>query len=503
MSIEVYDALDALEDTFLDSEFADAHATLAAGKRLQMVGAGPFAIAQNTDGVANTIIAGDGTSVVIPTTPATDVRYHPRDGQTFRNFIYDGTNGGGMLSFDSGDDDLDINITIADCIWSADEDVINLTGATSGITGTWTITDSEFHGTDDSGAGNDTIALLYGEITFNFYNCTVTCIGNGAGALDATAVETADANIVNLYNCAVSNAPVSQPLSISGWSSALHATGTSRINVFGGSLTTNDGAGFLRTLTARASSTGIVAISSTTIRNKSGAQGSTFYPVADTGQILFNMAITGLASATSGASSNASGGDVSWTSPGNIVSSNNSRSSATNSTELSTVQSHYLVATGFGFTTSGNNVTTKIPADATILALRVRMERSSLLNPISTAGLAEDLGLYLVIGGVVQTGTNLLPVAYEYAAEDEVIEFEFPIIATVAEVKATTFGIAYQAEITTGSVGDGEDTNSARVDHITMAVMYTAEPAEQSSGISARSSSSLKSRYGARWRNLV
>src|SRR4051812_31719459 len=88
-------------------------------------------------------------------------------------------------------------------------------------------------------------------------------------------------------------------------------------------------------------------------------------------------------------------GTITWSNPGNILASDNSRATAAlGSTQLT----HYLKASNFGFT---------IPAGATILGILVEIERSA------TSSLAlKDDRVRLVKGGVIQSTDKATATTY-------------------------------------------------------------------------------------------
>lgn len=149
----------------------------------------------------------------------------------------------------------------------------------------------------------------------------------------------------------------------------------------------------------------------------------------------------------------ASFGDVEWINPGNVLSSDNSRAEA----GLSVVEqnSHYLVATDFGFS---------ITAGATIDGIVVEIEksRSDTLDDIA------DGRVRIVKGGAI--GATDRAAAGQWDTTDAYTTYgsstdKWGETWTDTDTNATNFGAAITATSTSGGTG--------RVDHMRITVYYT------------------------------
>lgn len=144
-------------------------------------------------------------------------------------------------------------------------------------------------------------------------------------------------------------------------------------------------------------------------------------------------------------------GTRTWANPGNAASSNNSYAVA--GQPGSVQSSHYLKATGFGFS---------IPAGATIQGIVVEVERKG-----TDALSAVDIAARLVKAGTVQatdrsTGTAF-PATDAYATYGSSSDL-WGTTWTPAQINATDFGFVFQANI--------EPLKDAFVDHIRITVTY-------------------------------
>lgn len=145
-------------------------------------------------------------------------------------------------------------------------------------------------------------------------------------------------------------------------------------------------------------------------------------------------------------------GTVTWSSPGNIVSSNDSKAQATLGVNTS---SHYLTATGFGFS---------IPAGAPILGVTAEIELSA-----SNGVLVYDNSVKIVIGGSVMGTDKARASSTKWPTTDTYITYGggadlWGATITAADVNASDFGVAISAF--------GLSSVTARVDHIRITVTY-------------------------------
>jgi hypothetical protein len=162
---------------------------------------------------------------------------------------------------------------------------------------------------------------------------------------------------------------------------------------------------------------------------------------------------------------NASVGTITWSNPGNITASDDSRATATLGSGDVT---HYLVATGFGFS---------IPGGSTIDGIEVSVEKSHTQG--GTANMfSRDNQVRIVKGGTIgtaedraQTGVNWplntdATVTYGGAAD------LWGETWAATDINAGNFGVAISA--TGVKVGGGQPgTSTARVDHMQITVHFT------------------------------
>ena len=155
-------------------------------------------------------------------------------------------------------------------------------------------------------------------------------------------------------------------------------------------------------------------------------------------------------SAGTGADS-AAVGSAAWSNPGNVTAAD--AQNATASVGIG-IDSHYLVATGFGFA---------IPAGATINGIVTEVKRSSPMGTVS------DEKVRIVKGGSVgstdkASGTSWpTTAAYQsYGSNSDLWGQSW----TASDVNASNFGVAIQAQAA------GLDT--AQVDHVRITIYYSA-----------------------------
>lgn len=172
------------------------------------------------------------------------------------------------------------------------------------------------------------------------------------------------------------------------------------------------------------------------------------------------MADTGAISPTAAANGS---GNVAWSNPENVYASDDSRATAAlagfPSGSASTKQ---LLITGF----TGLSV---LPDNATVDGIKVEIERSV----TSTSGSPRDGPVKLV--GLTGTSSDLAsgttwPTTDAYATYGGPTEKWGFATPSVAEIKASTFGVSLNAQVSTG---EGIST-TVRVDHVRITVYYTA-----------------------------
>lgn len=154
---------------------------------------------------------------------------------------------------------------------------------------------------------------------------------------------------------------------------------------------------------------------------------------------------------------NAGVGTITWTSPGNVLASDDNKATAA---MLQNEITHYLVATDFDFA---------IPTGATIDGIEAKIERN-----VTNANSVKDSSVKLVVGGAV-SGNERADTSTFYPTTDTVATYGGPadlwgLTPTVDQVNATDFGFALACTNTNAS------SRTARVDHMTLTVYYT-EPA--------------------------
>lgn len=172
------------------------------------------------------------------------------------------------------------------------------------------------------------------------------------------------------------------------------------------------------------------------------------------------MADTGAISPT--AAANGVSGNVAWSNPENVYASDDSRATAALAGfPAGAVSTKQLLVTGF----SGLSV---LPDDATVDGIKVEIERSV----TSTSGSPRDGAVTLV--GLTGTSSDLAsgttwPTTDAYATYGGPTEKWGFATPSVAEIKASTFGVSLNAQVSTG---EGIST-TVRVDHVRITVYYT------------------------------
>jgi hypothetical protein len=147
-------------------------------------------------------------------------------------------------------------------------------------------------------------------------------------------------------------------------------------------------------------------------------------------------------------------------SPPNAAASDNNRSSASAILSVLTGDTHYLKASGFGFS---------IPSGSIIKGIFVEIEKSA--SNISILASVEDNSVRLIKGGTI-VGTNHKlsgnwPTSESYYGYGSSTDL-WGTTWTVADINSSNFGIAFSSSIV-GVVGLFP---SARVDHMRVTVSY-------------------------------
>jgi hypothetical protein len=174
----------------------------------------------------------------------------------------------------------------------------------------------------------------------------------------------------------------------------------------------------------------------------------------------------------------ASVGSVNWSSPENAQTSDDSYAKA--SLSDTQVTSHYLKATGFGFS---------VPAGATINGIQVEVE----INGSATPKI-EDNSVRLVKNGIIsgdeKAAAGLWPAPGKedykpYGSSTDLWGLNW----TYSDINSANFGFVISAKFVMGS----SDTKDAKVDHILTTVYYTANsaPVANNQSLSVDSCSTL------------
>lgn len=156
------------------------------------------------------------------------------------------------------------------------------------------------------------------------------------------------------------------------------------------------------------------------------------------------------------------GGNVAWSNPENVYASDDAKATAALAgSPAGAASTKQLIVTGF----SGLSV---LPDDATIDGIKVEIERSV----TSTSGSPRDGSVTLV--GLTGTSSDLAsgttwPTTDAYATYGGPTEKWGFATPSVAEIKASTFGVSLNAQVSTG---EGIST-TVRVDHVRITVYYT------------------------------
>jgi len=158
-----------------------------------------------------------------------------------------------------------------------------------------------------------------------------------------------------------------------------------------------------------------------------------------------------------------------WVNPGNIVSSNNSRSSFAADGVTSPLTSNYLKATNFSFA---------IPTGATINGIKVEIEKRE-FGGDWTDSYVEDNIVSLVKGGTI-SGSNLAaagqwPTTESYVTYGGATEM-WGLSLTEADIESSTFGVVLSGTLTDNNF---DATVSGQVDHIRITVYYTEASSTQ------------------------
>ena len=153
-------------------------------------------------------------------------------------------------------------------------------------------------------------------------------------------------------------------------------------------------------------------------------------------------------------------GDFSFSSPGNAVSSDNSRSTASALLTLLNGDTHYLKVTGFGIS---------IPSLATITGIKVEIEKSA--TGINVFATVKDKEIKLVKGNVPVGDNKALSSSWNGSEDYDSYGDTTDTWGTTwspTEVNASDFGVVVSAKI----VGLLSLLPSARIDHIRVTVFY-------------------------------
>ena len=195
------------------------------------------------------------------------------------------------------------------------------------------------------------------------------------------------------------------------------------------------------------------------------------------GSISPAFALTASANPASGTDNN-SVGTVTWTSPGNILSSDNNYANALLST--STTTSHYLLAKGFGFS---------IPSGATIDGITVSIEKSA-----SHTNSITDFHVRLTKDGSGSIGNDKADNATKWGTTDATVNYGsasdlWGTTWSVSEINSANFGVLFAVQRSSGNPNP-----DALVDHIAVSVTYTPDTtAPTISSVTPASSSDRKS----------
>ena len=153
-------------------------------------------------------------------------------------------------------------------------------------------------------------------------------------------------------------------------------------------------------------------------------------------------------------------GDFSFSSPGNAVTSDNSRSTASALLTLLNGETHYLKVTGFGFS---------VPALASVTGIKVEVEKSAIgINVLATV---KDNEVRLVKGNVPVGNNKAISASWngsdDYDSYGDTTD-SWGTTLSPTDVNASDFGVVFSAKI----VGLLTLLPSARIDHIRVTVFY-------------------------------
>jgi len=162
---------------------------------------------------------------------------------------------------------------------------------------------------------------------------------------------------------------------------------------------------------------------------------------------------------------NAASGEVAWTNPTNVFSTNNAYAIASlNTSSTSTDESRYILIGGFGFS---------IPSTATIDGITFDVERGS-----SAADCVKDKNIYIVKGGSLITVENKADTVNYWPMVDADKTYGGPADLwgttwTPADINANNFGIAIKTNIPPeSSVG----SCFANIDYVRATIEYCFPP---------------------------
>ena len=153
-------------------------------------------------------------------------------------------------------------------------------------------------------------------------------------------------------------------------------------------------------------------------------------------------------------------GDFSFSSPGNAIASDNSRSSASALLTLLNGDTHYLKVTGFGFS---------IPSLASITGIKVEIEKSA--TGINIFATVKDNEVRLLKGGAPAGDNKAINSSWngsdDYDSYGDTTD-AWGTTWSSAEINASDFGVVFSAKI----AGLLTLLPSARIDHIRVTVFY-------------------------------
>ena len=145
-----------------------------------------------------------------------------------------------------------------------------------------------------------------------------------------------------------------------------------------------------------------------------------------------------------------------WGTPSNASSSDDSRTVSQLGGPTTT---ETLIVTNFSFV---------ITDGAAINGIEVTVEKRSSASPLLDA---EDIEVFLVVGGTIQSGADNKATGGDWGGSDITTTYggstdTWGVSLSESDVEASNFGLAFRAEGFTGL--------QAEVDHVTMTVYFTA-----------------------------